>query len=116
MEHVDNDIHEIQECPSRSLEPFDVVGVPVRPLHGFEYALGQRSNVRVGGSGCNHKKVRRVADLAQVQDDNISGLVRVERFEDEGQAPTSIGLYPIVAACSGNRSRRPAEGGQSSIW
>ena len=116
MEHVDNDIHEIQECPSPSLEPFDMVGVAVRPLHGFEHALGQRSNVRVGGAGCNHEEVRRVADLAQVQYDDVSGLVGLECFEDEGQAPTSLGLYPIVASCSGNRSRRPAEGGQSSIW
>lgn len=116
MEHVDNDIHEVQECPSSSLEPFDMVGGPVRPLHGFEHPLGERSNVRVGGTGCDHEEVGRVADLAQVQDDNISGLMCLERLEDEGKAPTSLGLYPIVASCRGNRSRRPAEGGQSSIW
>lgn len=109
MEHMDHDIHEVQECPSSSLESLHMVSVAARLPHRFHNTLSERSNVGIGRAGCDHEEIRRVADLAQVEDNHLLGLVRLESFQDEGQSSASIGLYPIVAPCGGNRSQRLAK-------
>ena len=90
MEHVHNDVHEIEQRPPAGSHALGVVGMAPVALNRFQHPFRQCANVRVGGAGGDDEDVGGVAHPAQVQDDDILRLVGFESLDGSPEVPKRL--------------------------
>lgn len=90
VEHVDDDVDEVQQCPPARPDTLRVVRLSAGALHGPHDAFGQRADVRIRGSGGDDEDVRRIAQAAKVQNDDVLRLVSVQRLEREAKVSQRV--------------------------
>ena len=89
-----DDIDEIEQCPTASGDPFNVVRPCSLGFHCLEHLLGQSAHVGIRGAGRDDEEVRSVAQGPQVEHQHVDGFVLVERVHRETQVTVRRNAYP----------------------
>src|SRR5918992_5501170 len=74
VEHVDYEIHEIEQDPPASIQPFDMVGMVAAAVQLFHHRLRDAADVCIGGAGCDDEVIGRVVQPTKIQYDEVTSL------------------------------------------
>lgn len=85
-DHVD----EVEQRPAARANALGVVRPPAGLIHGLHHAFGQGADMGIRGSGGDDEDVCRIADAAEVQNDDILRLMGLQRLEAEAKVPQRV--------------------------
>lgn len=104
VEDVDNDADEIQQCPATCPDAFGVVCVTTPVLDRLLHAFGERADMGIRRSRGNDEEIGGIADLTEVEHDDVLRLVVIECADGEAKVPDRIALYVSVSSVVANDS------------
>ena len=92
VKDVNHDADKVQQCPAACPNAFGVVSTPPTALDHLLHALGERADVRIRCARCDHEEIGGIADLPEVEHDDVQRLVVIECADREAKVPVRIAL------------------------
>jgi hypothetical protein len=115
MEDVDHEVHEVEQRPTAASDALDMVRAATARFHGFEDPLREGAHVRIRRSRRDDEVIGRVADGAEIQQQNIHTAVFLEGANGGVELPLS-GAADGVGPRNLARRLQLSAGVGSSIW